>query len=452
MGPHGSAHAEATAYDEVAQERWAAEPAKQPGRSPFERDRARVLHSSALRRLAGKTQVVGPDEGDFPRTRLTHSLECAQIGRELGAALGCDPDLVDTACLAHDLGHPPFGHNGEAALDAVARPCGGFEGNAQSLRILTRLEAKTFHTDGRCAGLNLTRAALDAATKYPWTKPASPPPSGTDGQPPGLGPPTPGRDTTRTQAGESGGGPYGVYAEDLEVFDWIRRWAPRTGTCLEAQVMDWADDVAYSVHDLEDGVYAGHIELVRLKDPSERRAVCRVAARYTDASVAELDQVFGRLLTLPYWPDSYDADARSLAALKDLTSQLIGRFCGAAESGTRREYGHGRLRRYDANLVVPRGQRLECAVLKAMAARYVMSREGASGIRAYQREMIEELAGALWDGAPASLDPALRPSFAAAGDDGERLRIVVDQVAALTDMSAVMWHRRLTGRAGDLAT
>src|SRR5688500_19638873 len=147
-------------YDDSARERIVGEPPKRveaPVRLAFERDRARVVHSAALRRLAAKTQVVGPQTDDFVRNRLTHTLEVAQVARDLAKTLGCDPDIVETAALAHDLGHPPFGHNGERVLDALSAECGGFEGNAQTLRILTRLGAKTAAPDGRPVGLNLTR-------------------------------------------------------------------------------------------------------------------------------------------------------------------------------------------------------------------------------------------------------------------------------------------------------
>jgi dGTPase len=402
-------------YDRQATARWAAEPPKQSqgtGRGPFVRDRARVLHSSALRRLSAKTQVVAVGSGDFPRTRLTHSLECAQIGRELGAVLGCDADLVDAACLAHDLGHPPFGHNGEAALAELAAGCGGFEGNAQSLRLLTRLEAKV-----PGAGLNLTRATLDATLKYPWTGPGARPAR-----------------------------KYGAYADDAEAFGWIRAGAPQGRPCLEAQVMDWADDVAYSVHDLEDGLHAGMVTLAALRDETERAAVARLTlAEYCPpgyTTEAELTAVFSRLMELDCWPASFDGSLVAVAAVKNLTSELIGRFCGAAERATR-PAGHPPVRRYDADLVVPRPERLECALLKGVTAHYVMSRSGVAAAQAREREILAELAGAIAAGTPATLDLAFRPAFGAAADDAGRLRVVVDQIASLTDTSALAWHERL---------
>jgi dGTPase len=410
-------------YDEHATVRWAAEPSKHArnsGRGPVVRDRARVLHSAALRRLAAKTQVVAPDSGDFPRTRLTHSLECAQIGRELGAALGCDPDLVDAACLAHDLGHPPFGHNGESALAAQAADCGGFEGNAQSLRLLTRLEAKA-----PGAGLNLTRATLDATLKYPWVGPASP-------------------DQAK----------YGAYADDAEVFAWIRAGAPDGRSSLEAQVMDWADDVAYSVHDLEDGLHAGLIQLGQLRDPAERAAVAQLTlASYcapNSTSTDELAEVFSRLVDLEFWPRSFDGGLHTAAAVKSLTSELIGRFCGSAEQATR-PAGSPPLTRYAADLTVPRQQRLECALLKGVTAHYVMSRPGAAAQQAREREVIHELTRAVRAGAPGTLDPMFGAAFAAAATDQARHRVVIDQIASLTDTSANSWHDQLCGAADPLS-
>ncbi|MFJ4470960.1 deoxyguanosinetriphosphate triphosphohydrolase [Streptomyces sp. NPDC089424] len=422
--PHEN-HIPPPGYDPTSVERWAPEPDKRPGRTAFQRDRARILHSAALRRLAGKTQVVTPGGtgaawDPSPRTRLTHSLECAQVGRELGAALGCDPDLVEAACLSHDLGHPPFGHNGEQALNEFAEDCGGFEGNAQSLRLLTRIEPKRFTPDGS-VGLNLTRAALDAATKYPWPRGAHP----TDPASP----------------------KFGVYEDDRPVFDWARKDAPGTRICFEAQVMDWSDDVAYSVHDVEDGLHAGHIDPNCLHAEPERRAVFEVAVgRYVpaDTDPAELAAALDRLLDEEWWPHGYDGTAQAQARLKDATSQLIGRFCLAAETATRGAYGAGRLTRYVAELVVPRETRMECAVLKAVADRYVMQRAEQARLRADQRVVVAELAEALTARAPDGLDPQFRALFDHAPDDRARKRVIVDQIASLTDASARSLHVRLT--------
>jgi dGTPase len=388
-------------------------------RHPFARDRARVLHSAALRRLAGKTQVVGPGEGaeitGVPRTRLTHSLEVAQIGRGIAEELGADPDVVDTAGLAHDIGHPPFGHNGERALNEVAQACGGFEANAQTLRILVRLEPKIAG-----AGMNLTRASLDASCKYPWVK-------------------------------QPGSQKFGVYTDDLPAFAWVREGAPHRRRCLESQIMDWADDVAYSVHDVEDGILAGRIDLAALADRSERSALVGLAADHFGADRSACEDAGIRLLGLPVVAAACRLDAEELwtqagqVVLKHLTSELVNRFASAAIHATRSASGGGPLGRYEADLAVPAPVAAEVALLKAVAVRYVMADPARLLMQAHERELLAELADAVAAGAPDTLAAPMREAWADTSDEVERWRVVLDQVAALTDQQAHSWHARLRG-------
>ena len=409
------AAAEHPGYSAFDRARFLDEPAKRGGRTEFARDRARIIHSFALRRLAAKTQVAVPWATDFPRTRLSHSLECAQVGRELGAALGADPDLMEGACLAHDIGHPPFGHNGEEVLNQLADSCGGFEGNAQSLRLLIRLEAKTVLPDGKSIGLNLTRASLDAATKYPWSRI---------------------KDAKK----------FGVYEDDLEIFNWYRTGIESGKTSMEAQIMDWSDDVAYSVHDLEDSLVSGQIKLDQLSNDLPK--LFKVAKEMYLADITESEMQIGlsSLQKLSCWPRYYDGTHRSLARLKDLASQLIGRFAQAAEVATQEKYGDGDLTRYSANLVVPRAQRVEVALLKSMAGHYVINADDSQIRYSDQQKLLTELVQAILQSAPATLESFFLQDWQQAQTDQQRLRVVIDQVASLTDPGAVALHERLINR------
>ncbi len=400
-------------YSEKDQERFLFEPAKRPGRTEFMRDRARVIHSAALRRLAAKTQVAVPWENDFQRTRLSHSLECAQIGRELGESLGADPDLLETACLSHDLGHPPFGHNGEEALAEVAKDFGGFEGNAQSFRLLTRIEAKTVDEDGKTVGLNLTRASLDAATKYPWPRAINP-------------------------------RKFGVYDDDVEIFNWMRQGAPSDRKCIEAQIMDWSDDCAYSVHDLEHAIFVGQVKVDNFERDFDILHKEMQDSYGSTATKDEAAAALQRLQQLSCWPRFYDGSHRSLARLKDSTSQLIGRFVLAAELETRKVHGDGALRRYEADLVIPREQEIEVDFLKAVAGHYLINAAISQERYAKQQIVIKELVEMLHKHAATALDPIFVKDWQSSSDETSRMRIIIDQVASLTDPGAYALHARLS--------
>src|SRR5659263_544128 len=344
--------------------RWVPEPPKTSGRSAFQRDRARVLHSAGLRRLGAKTQVMGPASDDFVRTRLTHSLEVAQVGRELGNGLGCNPDVVDAACLVHDIGHPPFGHNGERALAEAAEGIGGFEGNAQTLRLLTRLEPKSVRADGRPAGLNLTRASLDASCKYPWRA--------------GEGPPRP------------DGSPnpkFGVYDDDVEVFTWLREGAPPGRRCLESQVMDLSDDISYSVHDVEDAIASGRIDPTVI--PGDVDRIVEATSSWYRNSIA---------------PDAVHAA-----------------------------------------LELPDHTAAEILALKGLAVCYVMQPREQEPLYLTQRTILFDLVDALMERGETELEAEFLGDYLEAGTESGRLRVVVDQMASLTDTSAHQWHARLCG-------
>lgn len=411
-------------YDLHDTERWASEPHHTRVRTPFERDRARIIHSSALRRLGAKSQVLVAGSDDFVRTRLTHTLEVAQIGRQIAAMLGCDPDVVDCACLSHDLGHPPFGHNGERVLAQIAKNIGGFEGNAQTLRLLTRLEPKVFRENGRSAGVNLTRAALDATVKYPW-----------------------GLDEAKAHDKGERDLKFCVYPDDRDVFEWLKIDAPKNSRPMECQIMDLSDDIAYSVHDIEDAIVVGAFNTQCVSDPSLADSVIEDTHAWYGKQwdCDKLLAAFQRLRKLNVFPENFDGSRRSLAKLKNITSMLIGRFAVSVEKATREKYGDGALIRYRANVVIPENTSYEMVMLKSLAVHFIIAPREREFYRREQK-IITDLVEVFMSKSPRPHD-AMEEVFV--GDwnectnDDERLRVAIDQVASLTDGSATTLHAAL---------
>jgi dGTPase len=280
-----------------------------------------------------------------------------------------------------------------------------------------------FGPDGRSYGLNLTRASLDASCKYPWPE-------------------------TTSVADPSGRAKFGFYADDVDVFTWLRAGAPERRLCIEAQVMDLSDDIAYSVHDFEDAVVNGYLDVASLSARVDHDDLVTSMYEWIGGAIPhdELIAAFDRLDSLDAWLESWDGSLRDQARLKNLTSQLIGRFAHAATDATRSAFPLASLIRFDADVVVPREIQAEIAVLKGIVAAFVMSRNTRQPIYQQQRQILTSLADVLLATGEQHLDAGFAEDWRDAVDDAARRRVVVDQVASLTDQSALAWYERLVQR------
>lgn len=378
-------------------------------RSEFERDRARIIHAAAFRRLQGKTQVFGVYEGDFFRTRLTHSLEVSQIAKGTALALGADTDLVEAVCLAHDLGHPPFGHTGEYVLHELMRNHGGFEGNAQTFRILTRLERK----HSAYEGLNLTYQTLDGVLKYKACINAA------------------------TIAASLNGPVKGFYAEDRELIETV---VTVTGNgyerSFECQIMDVADDIAYSVHDLEDSLKAGLITFTDFRRPPHPRVVRAVNEKLAPLTLCVSDeQIQTELHVIADRLEALEKTA-GRAARKMLTRDLIHEFASAV--------GIQPPGRVD---VEPQA-RIRIEILKAFESYKVIHNPRVTTLGHKGKEVLRRLFAVLDQGHESiglfpedhgeDYERALLD-----GNETTRKRVICDFLAGMTDSYAMRFYSRL---------
>jgi dGTPase len=460
------------------------EPHEKDTRTPFGHDRDRIIYSSAFRRLAGKAQVVSASEPGLFHTRLTHTLKVAQLGRRIAEQLRAenvavngpasadevaspDPDLVEAACLAHDLGHPPFGHIGERAIQRVfddeaserfrrnqkrgEEPSsdeindyladqGGFEANAQTFRLLRYLSVRATG-DGR-NGLNLTRAVLDATTKYPWTRADA-------------------RVVKKKKWNTYGG-------SDLKVMEAVRAGEqaglyPFAPQAFEAQIMEWADDVTYVVHDLMDFFKTGQVPLHellltesgRLSDLA--RDFLLEESNRTDAideDRAKLEDAWTYMALASDLTSPWTQEANSKAEVQTASTQLIGYFVnqvGWVERGAASDpafvCGTGRPLRHEADLVFDQAfidserKRLGVELLKRVIEKYIHKRPDLETMEHGQRKIVEGLVEMHYRH-PEMLPVDRAEELAEHGDD---LRAAVDHVSSLTEVGATALYARLTG-------
>ncbi|MCH7697690.1 MAG: dNTP triphosphohydrolase [Chloroflexi bacterium] len=402
------------------------------------------MYTAALRRLAGVTQVVAAGEGHVFHNRLTHTLEVAQVAGRLAEKLskeqselaetlgGINADVVEAAALAHDLGHPPFGHVAEETLDKClqAHALDGFEGNPQSFRVVTRLESR--HRD--FSGLNLCRATLNAILKYPWHR-------------------------------KTGGGKkqrkYGAYHSEGDEFAWARELGPASEVkSVEAELMDWADDIAYSVHDMEDFYRAGLIPLERLTEDGEAQAFLKeVFERWAQEGdpvsnevQKELERTFDGLreFITALVVEPYEGTSSQRWALRSLTATLIARYVGAiglAEPAADAE----------PRVEIHERAQAEVRMLKQLTWHYVIHNPALAAQQHGKRKVIRDLFE-IFDSAAQKATPqeiAIFPirhreslqkvKAESAEPEQDCARIAADLIADMTERQALDMHQRLTG-------
>jgi dGTPase len=388
-------------------------------RSPFERDRSRIIHSAAFRSLQGKTQIFEPQTADFMRSRLTHSIEVSQIGRGLAKRFGVPGSLVETACLAHDLGHPPFGHTGEAALNERMDEHGGFEGNAQTFRIVTRIEPK--HKD--YSGLDLCRASLLSLIKYPFERNAE----------------------TKDKKF--------LYKDDTgeDEMQWLYEGTdqcllsepnPRPPRTLPCQLMDWADDIAYSVHDLEDGIASGLLRPSTWRSDHFRETIYKSVKDapnvWVEGQPAPSEEDVAAVLTelvdaLSAWEPEIPLDV-----IRELSRKFINQFVVAGE--VVQEGSGGSL--FDFKLEIPWHDRVRNQVLKAITIEYLLKSDITAGAFFKGHEILDRLFEALFQSCrvqssrnryllfPRRMRPRLRE---VADNQSDLQRLICDYLGSLTE-------------------